>query len=276
MGKVIGTAVLIIGVCLIAYLGCGPRVNVAKDAAIKKIDDLLGPLNVKQKEVEMAYDELKNATAGIRDKRIEAQVRVKAMQAKQADYEQEKQKLVADLGKLKTMLADAESTGSIERDGKEIPIEKLKTIADGTVKKVKLLNDQIKKNQTIADAWAKNLDILKKQDETSKTQLAKLEGQLEQIRSKKLALDGMREAATIAGPGTSISDKFNELSESVDELMVSIDTKWAIEEEKLNERIAEVEQDADVSLDELLDDKTDVSSVQREIDELLKSEGGGN
>jgi hypothetical protein len=274
MAKYILIGLLVAAVAVVSYVGCGPRVGVAKDAAIKKIDELLGPLNVKQKEVEMAYDKLKNATGDLRNKRIEAQVRLKGLNAKKIGYDTEKAKQVSDLTKLRQMLSDAESTGSITRGDKEIPIAQLKTLADGTAKKMRLLKDHVTKNDVIAAAWAKNLELLKKNDETSSTQLNKLEGQLDQIRSKKSALDAMKEAATIAGPGTSISDKFNDLTASVDELLVNIDTEFAIEEAKLDERIAEVDLGSSLSIEELLDDKTDVSSTLSEIDALLKEEGG--
>ena len=274
MSRAIGLLVLVALVCVGLYIGCGPRAGVAKDAAIKKIDELLGPLNVKQKEVETAYEDLKESTAGLRDKRIEAQVRLKSLNEKKSALENEEKRLLSDLGKLKQMLSDAEESGSIERNGKEISIDQLKSLADGIIKKMKILKDQIAKNEVISAAWAKNLDLLKKNDETSQAQLAKLETQLDEIRSKKSSLDAMKEAATIAGPGTSISDKFNELTEDVDELLVNIDTEWAIEEAKLDERIAEVEQESLVSLEELLDDRTDISGTMSEIDKLLE-EGGG-
>ena len=273
MSRAIGLLILVALVCVGLYIGCGPRAGVAKDAAIKKIDELLGPLNVKQKEVEMAYADVKKASAGLRDNRIEAQVRLKSLTEKKAVYVSDETKLLSDLAKLKQMLSDAESTGSIERNGKEIPIEQLKSLADGIVKQIKLLKDKIKNNDVISAAWAKNLEILKKNDDTSKAQLAQLENQLEQIRSKKSALDAMKEAATIAGPGASISDKFNELTADVDELLVNIDTELKIEETKIDERIAEVQTENLVTLEELLDDKTDISSTMNEIDKLLGEDG---
>ena len=274
MSKYILIGLLIVGVVVAAYVGCGPRMGVAKDAAIKKIDDLLGPLNVKQKEVEMAYDKLKNASGGLRDKRIEAQVRLKALNEKKASLAKEKTKLVSDLTKLRQYLSDAESTGSINVGENEIPIEKLKSTANQTTKKLRIVKDEITRNDVIAGAWAKNLEVLKKNEDTSEAQLAKLDGQLDEIRSKKSALDAMKEAATIAGPGASISDKFNELTASVDELMINIDTEFAIEEAKLDERIVELEEQSTTSLEELLSDKPDVSDTLSEIDELLKDEGG--
>ena len=276
MSKYLILGILVLGVAVTAYIGCdgaGARVGVAKDAAIKKIDDLLGPLNVKQKEVENAYAELKEATAGLRDKRIEAQVRLKALTNKKAEMDTEKAKLLGDLKKLKQYLSDAESTGSITIDEKEIPIDQLKSLADNTIKKMASLKDRVAKNDIIATAWAKNLDLLKKNDDTSSAQLAKLESQLDQIRSKKSALDAMKEAATIAGPGASISDKFNELTDSVDELLVNLDTEWEIEKVKLDDRIAEVESESSLSLDDLLNDKTDISTTMGELDKILEAEG---
>ena len=273
MSKYLLLGLLVVAVAIGTYVGCdgaNARVGVAKDAAIKKIDDLLGPLNVKQKEVENAYNELKTASSGLREKRIEAQVRLKSLNTKKAGLASQKDKLRSDLGKLKEMLSDAESTGSIKRGDKEISIDQLKSLADGTIKKLSMLNDQVTKNDVIAGAWAKNLELLKKNDETSETQLKKLGDQLDQIRSKKSALDAMKEAATIAGPGASISDKFNDLTADVDELLVNLDTEWEIEKIKIDERIAEVETDSSVSLEELLDDETDVSSTMSEIDKILE------
>jgi len=273
MSKYLLLGLLVVVIAVGTYVGCdgaNARVGVAKDAAIKKIDDLLGPLNVKQKEVENAYNELKGASSGLREKRIEAQVRLQSLQTKKAGLDSKKEKLMGDLGKLKQMLSDAESTGSIRRGDKEISIEQLKSLADGTIKKLNMLNDQVTKNDVIAGAWAKNLELLKKNDDTSESQLKKLGDQLAQIRSKKSALDAMKEAATIAGPGASISDKFNDLTADVDELLVNLDTEWEIEKIKIDERIAEVETDSSVSLEELLDDETDVSSTMSEIDKILE------
>ena len=93
---------------------------------------------------------------------------------------------------------------------------------------------------------------------------------LEQPRFVFQVLSSDINAATIAGPGASISDKFNDLTADVDELLVNLDTEWEIEKIKIDERIAEVETDSSVSLEDLLDDKTDVSSTMSEIDKILE------
>jgi len=276
MSKYLLLGLIIVGVALTAYIGCdgaGARMGVAADKAIDKIDTLLGKIDVEQKKVENAFAELKDASSGIRDKRIEAQVKLTALTEEKAEIETTDGKLKADLNSLKEMLGEAESTGSIKRGDKEISIAQLKSLADSAIKRLKSNKDRITKNEVISAAWAKNLDLLKKNEDTSAAQLKKLGNQLDEIRSKKSALDAMKEAATIAGPGASISDKFNDLTESVDELILSVDTEWEIEKVKLDDRIAEVEQESPISLDELLHtDNDDVTGTISEIEAAL----GGN
>ncbi|MEM9942789.1 MAG: hypothetical protein AAF939_14595 [Planctomycetota bacterium] len=250
------------------YIGCGPRASVAADAAIQKIDDLLGPLNVKQKAVEQKLAKLESASENLRKKRIEAQVRLERLQKSKEDYESNAAKIKQDLKKLKTMLADAESEGKVERNGKTFTVDQLNSFAESYIQKLKAVNDELKRNDTISNAWAKNFDVLSKQETTSAAQLKTLKSQLAEIQSKKSALDGMRQAATITGSNASISDEFNEVSKSVEELMINVDTEFAIEEAKLEERMAEM--DAEVhDIDELLNNKADVSSTISDIDALL-------
>jgi len=275
MSKFIGLLLLVavVVIAIASYGGCGPRFGVAKDAAMKKVDEFLGELNVRQKEVEQALASIKKDVAGLREKRIEAQVRVKSMQQKKDDLQANREQLVDNLGKLKALLDEAESTGSVTKNGKEVSLEQLKKVADDTVKDLKSVKEQIVNNDVIASAWAKNLEMLKNNDETSQVQLKKLETQLEGILAKKSALDAMKEAASIVGPGVSLSDKFNDLTKGVDELLVKVDTKWQLEQEKLNDRIAEVEASSIPTIDELFNVKTDISSTKSEIDKLLEAEG---
>ena len=278
MSKYVIVGFVLVAIGVATYIGCDgakARVGVAQDKAIARIDELLGPLNVQQKKVEQAYEELEGHTAQLREKRIEAEVRLKAYTVKHDELTAKKEKLLGNLTKLKGYLNDAADSGSVEVSGNTVTTEQLKALADEAVKQVKLVKDQQTKNAMISNAWAKNLDLLKKNESTSQTQLAKLDGQLDMIRSKKSALDGMREAATIAGPTESISDKFNDLTEEVEELLINIDTEFKIEEAKLDERIAELSEDVTLNVEELLGgDKTDVSGTLSDIDKLLEEEGG--
>ncbi len=270
--------ILVLGVLAVALvagviIGCGPRARVAGKKVMNEIDELLGKFNIQEEKVLGALKEAKSATETIRDKKIEAEVQVKNFARKREALTSDREKSVAELRKLKELITEAEANeGVLNRNGKEIEIGELKGYADATVKKVRLIDDKIKSNDTIAAAWGKNLEMMKKQADVSKTQLAKLEDQIDAIRSKKTALDAMKEAESIIGPNESINDKFNKLTEEVDKLIVDVDTEWAKEEAKLEERMVEMDSPS-ISLDELLSDETDVSETMNDIDEIL---GGGN
>jgi len=276
MTKVLVGLLLIAVVGIVSYIGCDgarARLGVAGDKAVAKIDKLLGEINVKQKKVENAYNDLKNATAVVREKRIEAEVRLRSYENKKKEMEASKQKLLDDIKTLKEALDEAGSDGKIERNGKVTTADELKTLADLRMKQFRLLKDKLNKNEIIAAAWAKNLDLLKKNETTSADQLSKLESQLEKIRSKKSALDAMKEATTIVGPEVSISDKFNDLTKSVEDLLVDIDTQFEVEQSKLDERMAEMTTVDSVDIDEVLGNKSDVSKTVSDLDALLKEEG---
>lgn len=268
-------AVLAIGlIAAISTVGCGPRVQVAKDKVIDKIDEMLGKLNVKLKKVEIAYDEVKTATEGLREKRIDAKVRLEKLQADAKRLEGERARLMAELQKAKPLLGQtADSDGNIDHDGRPVSMEKLKSIADGAVRRVKAIDSQLNTRiKTLTNAYAQSLKAIKSNEETSTKQLAQLTNQIDEIKSKKSALDAMKEASSIVAPGVSLSDKFDELTSDVDDLLVDVDVEMATELEKIDERATQVEASASESLEDLLNEKTDASSTVSDIDALL----GGN
>lgn len=274
MSKYLLLGLLVAGIAVGTYVGCGgARVGVAKDAAIKKIDELLGPLNVKQKKVELALAELKEASERIRSGRFDAAGRLKQLNEKKAGYVERKTKLMDDLKKLSDMLSNLNSDGMFEPPGKApIPVAKLQDVADQTMAQVKSLNEKIANDEMVIKVWTKNFELLKKDDDTSTAQLEKLDSQLELIKGKKLTLDSLRQATLLAPAGESVSDKFNDLTDSVDELMREVDTGLAFEESKIDDRVAEIEKNSMTTLEDLLDDGSEpvsdtTSAIQKMLDE---------
>lgn len=275
MSKVLGVLLIIAAVCIGTYIGCGPRAEVAKDKVVAQIDEMLGKLDVKLKKVEMAHEELKTATEDLREKRIDAKVRLEKLQADANDLKDQRTVLVAELAKVKPLLEEAQSSGSIERNGKEITVDELKVFADGKVDRIKKIDEQMNTRiKTLTDAYAKSLEAIRKNEETSKQQLAQLSDQIDEIKSKKSALDAMKEASTIVAPGVSLSDKFAELTKDVDDLLVDVDVQMQTELEKIDERAAEISMPTE-SLEELLNDKTDASGTVSDIDAILNASSGG-
>lgn len=124
-------------------------------------------------------------------------------------------------------------------------------------------------NQTIMDTWKKNYSILKKNTDVSEKQLEQLSSRIEEIENKKIALDAMVKSSRIAAPGVSISDEFDKLTANVDELLVKVDAKLEFEEDKIDERIAEMDDSADQPLSEILGDNTDIGDTMSDLDKIL-------
>ena len=260
---------LLLAVCVVAYVGCGPRARVAGKKVLDQIDSMLGKLNVQQEKIESAYADLTKQTEGLREKRIEAEVRLNRLEEKKVDMEvslaSKKEKLV----KLRDLLTEAGDEGEIEVNGNKVQVGELKVLAEQLMKEMKMINSQLSNgNKTLVDAWTKNLSILKNNEVTSKAQLKTLGDQIVEIRAKKSALDAMKEASMIEGAEVSISDRFNELSKDVDDLMTEVDVKMQTETEKVDERMADAAT-VDVRLEDILEDKSDVSSTLSDIDKLL-------
>ena len=269
MSRFIGLCLLVVAIAIGAYVGCGPRMGVAKDRVIAKIDEMLGKLDVKLKKVEMAYADVESSTEGLRESRIKAKVNLEKLQADAKKLEDEKGKLIGELKKVLPLLKDAQESGSTDYNGTTITLEKLKGFADVKKNRLTSINDQLgNRIKTLTNAYAKSLEAIKKNENTSKSQLAQLTNQIDEIKSKKSALDAMKEASSIVAPGVSLSDKFDELTKDVDDLLVDVDVQMQTEMEKIDERAAELDSST-TSLEELLNDKTDASGTVSDIEALL-------
>ncbi|MFT5301037.1 MAG: putative nucleic acid-binding Zn-ribbon protein [Mariniblastus sp.] len=276
MSKYLVLGLLVAGIAVGTYVGCGgARVGVAKDAAIKKIDDLLGPLNVKQKEVEMAFAELEKSSEGVKYKRYDAQSRLKQLNEKQVANTKDKTELLGRLKELSVALSNVNSEGMFEREGKaSISATQLQSVADDTMSTINSLNEKISNSNAVIKVWEKNFELLKNSDDASSAQLKKFKSQLTLIQGKKSTLDALKEATVLGAPGESISDKFSDLTDSVEDLMREVDTGLAFEEAKIDDRIAEVEQGSMATLEDLLGDgSTAVSETISAMDKMLKEAG---
>ncbi|QEG22764.1 coiled-coil domain-containing protein [Mariniblastus fucicola] len=262
---------LLVAIVVGAYVGCGPRMAVAGKKMLDQIDGVLGKLNVQLEKVEQAHAKLTKETEAMREKRIGAQYKLERLQEQKKDLEENIASYKKDLGRLRDYMKEASESGTVTINDKEHSVETLEALAQSTLKKLKsaqtTLDTRIK---TLTDAYSKSLAVLKSNVDVSKQQLKKLDDQIEEIKAKKSALDAMKEASTIAGTEASISDKFNDLTKDVDDLLTEVDVKIAVESEKVDERLAQ--SDSDVTLDEILGDDSSADDTISEIDAIL----GGN
>jgi chromosome segregation ATPase len=255
---------------VIAYVGCGPRGQVAGKKILKKIDDILGELDVQLAKIETKKSSLDDQTDIIKKKLYTTEARLEKMQEDQDVREKEAKNLKSDLGQLKEYLTQAKDSGEVEIKGTAVSKERLIGWATDKAKALKRINGRIESKSKLIAVFEKNLTLYKSQVKVSQTNLAKLDDQIDEIKAKKEALDDTRRATLLDGKSVSINDEFADLTKEVDELLINVDASLKLENDKLEERISEVEMEAgNASLDELLDDKSDVDKAMSEIDALL-------
>jgi chromosome segregation ATPase len=244
---------------------------VAKDKVIEKINEMLGKLDVQQKEIEIAFNDVTKRTDAMEEQMYTAKANIKNLERKRDEFQNSEDTLRKELEQLKPLLAEAAASESksIEKNGKVQSLDVLKTLTDARVKKFNRNKELMAANQTILDTWTKNYNILKKNTDVSKKQLDQLATRIEEIENKKIALDAMVKSASIAAPGVSLSDEFDKLTANVDDLLVKVDAKLEMEGDKIDDRIAEMSDLADESLSEILGDKTDIGETMDDLDKIL-------
>ena len=274
MSKYLLLGLLVVAVAVGTYAsggcdGAAARVGVAKDKVIKEIDKVLGELKIKRKEVQIAYDRIAVASGNLREKRIEAQILMDRFEKDITELEEEQAASKRNLKKLKPLLAESESSGEVERNGKTITAAELIKLGETTVKKLERTETKLVHKKKMKGVFEKNLATLSANEETSKSQLAQLKEDLDEIDSKQEMLDSMKtDASLVSGQGASINDEFEKLSEQVGELMTKVDTQVAIEEAKLEDRMDDITS-APADIDDIFNDDSDVSGTLSKFDKWL-------
>ena len=266
---------LIVAIAVGAYVGCGPRAQVAGQKILKKIDSILGELDVQLKKVENKKNQLTEQTEGIKRKLYVTEARLEQMQGAQNTRQADAASLTSDLQQLKDYLGQAKdsASGEVEIKGQKVSKERLIGWATDKAKALKRIKSSVASKGKLISVYEKNLALYKSQVSVSQDSLKKLNDQIDEIKVKKEALDDTRRATLLDGKTVSINDEFKDLTKEVDDLLVNVDASLKMENDKLEERISEAEAAAgSATLDELLDDKSDVDKAMSEIDALL----GGN
>ena len=265
-------SLLVVGVAVGAYVGCGPRVQVAGKKILKKIDSILGELDIQLEKVEDKKKDLTAQTDVIKRKLYVTEARIEKMQEDQGERETEAKSLKSQLSQIKDYLGQAKESGQVEIKGKQITTERLLGWASDKSKALTRIKGSMESKGRLLSIHEKNLTLYKSQVSVSQDSLKKLTDQIEEIKLKKEALDDTRRATLLDGKSVSINDEFKDLTKDVDDLLINVDASLKLETDKLEERISEAEASAgSQTLDELLDDDnvSDVDKAMSDIDALL-------
>ena len=277
MAKYAVIGAILLGAAVIGYVGCGgvqDRVGVVADKALKEIDKLIGNLDVQRKTVERKLNEVQNATRNVGEEFVRFEVKYKRALTKQEKLADDKAAVISNLKKLKEMLAEAGESGSITRNDKEVSAAKLNTMAADQLQKLKLINTQSKQAETTVALLKQNVEMLSKQKTTSEKQLTKLSSMIKKIDGQIEILRAQRTAESIGSPDKDINTGFEELEASVDKLSEDLEVQIAVTDEKLEARLQALDNDLgnQTDIDEILNDKDDVSTTLSDIDKALNGE----
>jgi chromosome segregation ATPase len=256
-----------------AYVGCGPRAQVAGQKILKKIDSILGELDVQLKKVEIKKAELTTQTDKVKRSLYETEARLEQMQEDQDVRANDASTLKQQLAKRVELLNQAKGSdsGEVAIGDKTYTKSELMASATAKAKSLKQIQARIASKSKLIDVYKNNLALYKNQVAISKTNLDKLSEQIDEIKLKKEALDDQRRVSLLDGKSISINDEFETLAKDVDDLLVTVDANLKLENDKLNERIADAASKSGVEseLDELLDEKNDDAEAMAEFEALL-------
>lgn len=107
--------------------------------------------------VESAISKLESSYENTREQRIRSSIQLKQMQKAVQKYEDQKKRIMLDLGKLREMIAESESTGSITRNGREITNEQLESLAEATMNRAASLKKKLEKENELIALAEKNV-----------------------------------------------------------------------------------------------------------------------
>lgn len=225
---------LIGGIYVVSTGGCA-QTQVAGDKLMKKIDSWLGELDVKRKKIENSIGKLDESIEKSHRGKISAEVRLEEFDRQLTAMKKNSDRVKEAIGVLRPHFS---ATEEVEINGKMMSPEKINSLANDLLDEYESLSSQQGSLETTRKTYQQTHDVLKKQYETSTTQMASLKKKLIDIDIKKKALDDMKTAQKILGESGSISDEFTKLEKEINDLFVDVETGIRLETDKVEQRQA--------------------------------------
>ena len=258
-------AMVVCGVLASALvLGCGARLEVAKDKLREKIDSLLGSMDVKRKEIEISVAGLREGISGLRRAKIKAQVGGDQI-GRQAKPQEER--LAAMDGALKTLRGHLETGKAVEIAGKKYSPDELKNLTEQVIQSRKACVAQVEAFHESQGRLVKVSATLERKQQEAQRRLTEIEGQLAVIDSNRMALTAMQKASEVMGEADgSLAKSLDRLQDKVTNLFADVETELRCEDEKWGEVAATKEIDSAEALVAGLQNSHDTVA---EIDKIL-------
>ena len=184
MFRYLFTGLLVVAIVVGAYVGCGPRAQVAGQKVLDKIDGWIGKLDIKLKEITNEYDKLSSTVDGIKEAKYKAESRLEILRG---EKEKVAKKIARDgkqLAEIKAGIEGAGSQNEFEFHGKMTSKKLLMVAGKVRLKRVKSKKTELEMRiNPLIKTYEKSLSIHTKNEKATKAQLENLESKIEQILS---------------------------------------------------------------------------------------------
>lgn len=222
-------AVVVCVVLVVSVIhGCGARVEVAKDMVLKKIDSLLGSMDVARKQVEVGVTGLKEGIATLRKAKIKAQVCGDQIQRQAKPVEE---KVASIDAALKTLHGHLEANKPVEIAGRKYTPDELKDLASRVLAARKVCAVQLAGFQESQSRIGKVVATLEAKQQEAEKRLGDIESEVALIDSSRIALTAMKKSAEAMGSvDEGLAKNLDQLQEKVANLHGDVEAELRAED----------------------------------------------
>ena len=260
--------VMAVGIYMATSGGCKAQSQVASDKLMEKINNWLGDLDVKRKEISNNISKLETAVENVRQQKVQAEVQLEEYQKK---IDPIKSRIARIRDGLVAFQPYVQAEEDVEINGKTYTPEQVRESVNTLADEYEALNRKLGGYEQSVKAFQQSYDLLARQQSSANENMKRLKEKLEEIDAKKEALDSMKTAQTILGEGGTISDDFTELETQINDLFVEVEAGMRVESEKIAERERDLNSSAS-GVDEVLNDLQSVDATAARLDEILGSD----
>jgi chromosome segregation ATPase len=208
-------------VCILVS-GCGgARYEVAKDNAIRKLDELLGAMAVKRKEIDLSLRGLNEMVAGLKRAKLKAQANADELSRKAEPSEVRLREIDETLARYRDLLAKNES---VTLGGKSYSPEDLRSNADKLIQGRKATAAAVATFQKSKNELQKVVDGLTDKQRSVQSKIDSMKLALGQIDSQMVAVKAIQEAKASTGdPDVTLTSAVTNLEQEIVTLGGEID-----------------------------------------------------
>lgn len=252
----------------LGVLGCSDgaraRVSVAQEAATKKLDEMLGSMDVKRKEIDIQLKGFSDGLAGVRKAKLKAEVKIQELTRAAEPALTKLREIDSTLKKYRELLTKNET---VELAGTTITPEQLKANAEKLIQGRKQITEELQAYDASKAELLKVVGGFDLQHRELNTRITALKSRIAQIDSQMVAVKALGDAKSAMGDGSSsMGENVSRLEDKVDTLLADVKVELGNEGLSFDESTALRQIDAVDSIIAAAQEPTDTLS---EIDKIL-------